>query len=717
MLNIQKNLQHALMLCQAGQFLDAKVIYSKLIKTIPNNFELLTNLGTIELQLGNVEAGVKLLKKSISINPNQPSATSNLGNSLLESGLYKDAISYYDKAILISSNFTSAYYNKGRALTKLNDFENAIACYKKAIEINPNYLIAHLNLGFVLNNLERYEEAIEQYNFTITLDPNLAEAYYSLGVTFNHLKRHGDALASYDRAIQLKPDYAEVYFNQGVTFGELKCNADALASFDRAIQLKPDYAEAYYNQGVTFRELKFYEDALVSYGRAIQHKTDYAEAYYNQGLIFGDLKRYHEAIVNYDHAIKIKADIDYLLGSVTHAKMQLCDWGNFHTLANQLTERITKQERVTSPFVTLAVIDNPELQKQSAEIYINDKHLINNALPKIIKYPKHKKIRIGYFSPDFRNHPVSYLTAELFELHNRNQFEIIAFSFGLNTKDSMRKRLEKAFDQFIDVREKSDLQITLLARQMEIDIAVDLGGFTQDCRVNIFAMRSAPIQISYIGYLGTMGAEYYDYLVADHFLIPQDKQKYYSEKIVYLPSYQVNDSQREVSEKIFTREEVGLPDNAFVFCCFNNIYKITPTTFDSWMRILNAVNDSVLFLLDANETAINNLKKEAAARGVNANRLFFGKYLPSPEYLARFCIVDLFLDTLPYNAGTIASDALRVGLPVLTQTGESFASRMAASVLHAVGLPELITTSPKEYESLAIELATNPERLKKIKKN
>ena len=407
--------------------------------------------------------------------------------------------------------------------------------------------------------------------------------------------------------------------------------------------------------------------------------------------------------------------MDYLLGNAIHTKMYLCDWSNFHTLANQLTDKILKQQIVIMPFITLTLIDNPELQKQSAEIHIKDKYPTSNALPNIHKYPKHQKIRIGYFSADFLNHPVSYLTAELFELHNRDQFEIIAFSFGLNTQDPMRQRLEKGFDQFIDVSEKSDTQIALLAREMEMDIALDLGGFTGGGRTGIFAMRAAPIQISYIGYLGTMGAKYFDYCVADPFLIPQDKQKFYSEKIVYIPSYQVNDSQQVVSDKMFSREELGLPENAFVFCCFNNIYKITPTTFDSWMRILNEVNDSVLFLLDANGTATQNLKKEATSRGVDANRIVFGKHLPLPEYLSRYRIADLFLDTLPYNAGTTASDALRVGLPVLTQMGESFASRMAGSLLNAVGLPELITATQEAYESLAIELATNPKQLKVIK--
>jgi protein O-GlcNAc transferase len=647
MLNLQKTLQHALTLCQTGQLLEAKKIYSKLIKAIPSNSEVLTNLGTIELQLGNFESGVKFLKKSISINPNQPHAISNLGNRLLELGCYIDAISYYDKAILINSGFVSAYYNKGKALTKLNDFEGAINCYNKAIEIAPDYLMAYINLGVILNELKRYEEAICQFNFAIKLEPYFSEAYYNLGVSLDIQKRYGDALANYDRAIQLKPDYAEAFKNRGATFHELKRYDDALANYDRAIQLKPE--------------------------------------------------------------------IDYLLGDLIHTKMLLCDWENYNQFLNKLIDKTENNEKVSSPFVVLTLTDNPKIQKHSAEIFVKEKHPVSAALPKIKKHLKHQKIRIGYFSADFCNHPVSYLTAELFELHNRDQFEIFAFSFGVNTQDPLRQRLEKSFDQFIDVREKSDEQIALLAREIGIDIAVDLGGFTQGYRVNIFAMRAAPIQVSYIGYLGTMGAEYFEYLVADQFLIPQDKQQCYSEKIVYLPSYQVNDSQREVSEKIFTREEVGLPENSFVFCCFNSIYKITPATFDSWMRILNEVDDSVLLLLDDNETATKNLKKEAVSRGIDANRIVFGKHMPLPEYLARYRIADLFLDTLPYNAGTTASDALRVGLPVLTQMGESLASRIAASLLKAVGLPELITTIPKAYESLAIELATNPGQLRKIK--
>ena len=529
------------------------------------------------------------------------------------------------------------------------------------------------------------------------------------------LKRLDEALSSYDKAINIKADYAEAYYNRGNVLQDLKRIEEALSSYDKAININPNDPKAYVNRGVTLNELKRYEDALSNYDHAIQLKPDHAEAFFNRGIVFEKLKLLEKALSSYDKAIRLNPKLDCLLTNFIYTKMHLCNWEKFHNLVNQLAEEIIKGETITNPFVTLALFDNPAIHKQSAKIFSDNKYPFNNVLGSIIKYPRHQKIRIAYFSADFREHPVSYLTAELFELHDRNQFEVIAFSFGVDTQDSLRKRLEKGFDQFLDVKDQTDQEIATLARKMEIDIAIDLGGFTQNSRTNIFAMRAAPIQLSYIGYLGTMGAEYFDYLIADPTIIPQDYQQYYSEKIVYLPSYQVNDTNREVSEKVFTKSELGLPANGFVFCCFNSIYKVTPSTFDSWMRILSAVKESVLFLLDANETATKNIKKEAEARGIRADRLVFAKHLPLPEYLARYRTADLFLDTLPYNAGTTASDALRVGLPVLTLMGESFASRVAASLLNAVGLPELITTNQEDYESLAIELATNPDKIQKIK--
>jgi predicted O-linked N-acetylglucosamine transferase (SPINDLY family) len=337
------------------------------------------------------------------------------------------------------------------------------------------------------------------------------------------------------------------------------------------------------------------------------------------------------------------------------------------------------------------------------------------ALGSIPKRTKKEKIRVGYFSADFGDHPVSFLSAELFETHNKNKFELIAFSFGPHKPSQMRDRLVNAFDQFIDVSKLSDQAVAELARKLEIDIAIDLGGFTGSCRMGIFAFRAAPIQASYIGYLGTLGASYYDYLIADKTIVPTHLKEHYSEKIMYLQSYQVNDSKRKISNRVFSREELDLPPTGFVFCCFNNNYKILPQTFDSWVKILKAVDSSVLMLVANNPLVQSNLKKEAALRGIDPNRLVFGKRIPREDYLARYKSCDLFLDTYPYNAGTTASDALWSHLPVLTLMGQSFASRVAASLLHAIGLPVLITSSSQEYESLAIELATSPHKLNQIK--
>ncbi|HKF96813.1 MAG TPA: hypothetical protein VKB20_01040, partial [Steroidobacteraceae bacterium] len=328
---------------------------------------------------------------------------------------------------------------------------------------------------------------------------------------------------------------------------------------------------------------------------------------------------------------------------------------------------------------------------------------------------RHERVRVGYFSADFREHALSTLIAGVFEAHDRTRFEVSGFSFGPDTGDPMRKRLEGAFERFIDVRHRSEREVAQLARRLEIDIAVDLGGFTDGGRPGIFALRAAPLQVSYLGYLGTMAAPYMDYLIADATLVPQAAQRHYAEKIVYLPSYQANDCRRPVAEEHFSRLELGLPATGMVYCCFNANYKLTPATFDSWMRILQATPGSVLFLYASSAAVVENLSREARSRGVAAERLVFGGKLPFAQYLARYRTADLFLDTLPYNAGTTASDALWAGLPVLSCAGEAFAARMGASLLQAIGLPELITTSRERYEQLAIELGQDRQRLEAIR--
>jgi predicted O-linked N-acetylglucosamine transferase (SPINDLY family) len=506
----------------------------------------------------------------------------------------------------------------------------------------------------------------------------------------------------------------DIHFNRGIALADLRQHEAALASYDCALALKPNHAGAHNNRGIALKALRQFDAAIASYDRALSIDPNHADAYFNRGDACFDLKQYETALTAYDKALSLDPEYEFLRGASLYLKMQMCDWVNFDEELAQLINKIKRAEKAAPPFPVLAFSNSLSVQRIAAEVWLKES-TPGDMLPKLSKYPRHHKIRIGYFSADFREHPVSRLTAELYEIHDRSRFEIIAFSFGQDTQDNFRKRLEGSFDKFIDVRNKSDREIATLSRKMEIDIAVDLGGLTKDSRTGIFAMRAAPIQVSYIGYLGTMGVDYMDYLIADKTIIPDQHLDHYSERIVYLPSYQVNDSKRCIPDITFSRQQLGLPETGFVFCCFNNTYKITPATFDGWMRILKKVEGSVLFLYANNERSKSNLRKEAALREVDPERLVFGKPLAEAEYLARYRTADLFLDTLPYNAGTTASDALWVGLPVLSCAGETFASRVGASLLNAVHLPELITSTQEQYEKSAIELATHPKKLSAIR--
>jgi predicted O-linked N-acetylglucosamine transferase (SPINDLY family) len=427
------------------------------------------------------------------------------------------------------------------------------------------------------------------------------------------------------------------------------------------------------------------------------------------------LKRFADAVRAFDEVLRLNPAQGYILGARRHAQMQICDWSGLARDLDLIVEGLKCRKAVCPPHALLALIDSAPLHRLAAEVWMERECPPDDSMGAIPAHPVPHKIRIGYFSADFRHHAVAMLTAELFEIHDRAKFEIVAFAFGPESKDDLTVRLQRAFDVFLDVRAHSDIEIAALARRLEIDIAVDLGGFTEHCRTGIFALRAAPIQLSYIGYLGTMGAPYMDYLLADSAIIPDTEQSNYCEKIVYLPSYQVNDSSMRVSARVFTRGDLGLPARGFVYSSFNTNYKIMPDTFAIWMRILNRVENSCIFIYSDSEIVDCNLRNEARKLGVDSNRIIFGRRMAREDYLARFRAMDLFLDTFPYNAGTTASDALWVGLPVLTYTGRSFAARVATSLLTAIDLPELITSSAQQYEELAVQLAQQPERLAEIR--
>lgn len=543
-----------------------------------------------------------------------------------------------------------------------------------------------------------------------------ARLQYNEGNALLQRGQINDAISRYDEAIALQPDYADAHNWRGNALQMLGRIEAAVVCYEKAVALQPDYFKAYHNRGMALQKLGKLEEAVASFDKALEIKPDNVDSYYGRGLALEALGQLDKAVASYDRALAIRPDFKYLPGKVLHDRMGLCDWKNFENDFASLMQRIESGEKCSTGFPVLALTSALSVQRKTAETLIADLYPYNPCLGPITKRPKSEKIRIGYYSADFYNHATAYLMAELFELHDKTRFELIAFSYGPQKKDEMHQRLSRAFDRFIDVSMKNDVEVAALSRELGIDIAIDLKGFTTNQRMGIFSFRAAPVQVNYIGYPGTVGADYMDYLIADAMTVPEEYQQHYSEKIVRLPhSYQVNDRKRKISDNKFTREELGLPAEGFVFCCFNRNYKILPDIFDSWIRILKSVKGSVLWLLEENQTAAINLRKEAERRGGDPKRLVFARRINLPDHLARHKAADLFLDTLPYNAHTTASDALWAGLPVLTRTGESFASRVAASLLHAVGLPELVTTGAEEYESLAIELAGNPDKLRAMK--
>ena len=678
---LQLAYQYAANAFQAGNLGEAEKVLKNLALSELTNFDSIHLLAIVYASQGKHDVAIQHYKKAIKLKPNDISALSNLGSSLNVIGKNNEAFRVLGKAIALDPQDSEILYNLGNVLSDLGDYEGAIHRYEQVIKLNPSYFQAYLNLGKAFYELSRAAEALENYEKALNLNPNLSEAWSNKGAALSKLMRFDEALLHFDRALSLKPDYAEGWSNKGLALNGLKRFDEALLHFDRALSLKPDYAEGWSNKG----------------------------------LALNGLKRFDEALEHHDKALSLKSNIDWIYSIFLYVKMKICSWSGLEGSLQNVSRKVMLDQGLIDPFVLVALIDDPLLHKKSSEIYIRSAHPFNPVLGPIHKHPKNQKIRLGYFSVDFKNHPTATLVAELFEIHDRNQFDIYAFSLE-RANDEMRGRLHKAFDYFIDVDTKSDAEIAQMARNLEIDIAIDLTGFTQDSRLGIFAYRAAPIQVNYLGYPGTMGADYMDYIIADKTLIPVESQAFYSEKVVYLPnSYQANDRKRLISDRLFTRKELELPENEFVFCCFNNNFKILPSTFSGWMRILKAVEGSVLWLLQDNPWVVDNLKKEAQIQGVDGQRLIFANRMSTSEHLARHRQANLFLDTLPYNAHTTTSDALWTGLPVLTLMGRSFASRVAGSLLSAVGLPELIAHTQEEYETLAIELARNPQKLADIK--
>jgi len=678
----------------------------------------LLNKSLESLRNSNLASAELYLKQAIRLQPNNPHALRLLGVISAQQQHYPEALNYLNASLKFLPKNPLTLSNLGNIFLELKEYNKALDAYDKSIKIDPTYAEAWSNKGNVLSELERYDEAITQYDKALILRPDYAEAWSNKGNVLSELERYDEAITQYDKALILRPDYAEAWANKGKAFTKLKRYEEALSAHEKAVALKPDYAEAWSNMGLTLFELKLYEEALSSHEKAVALKPDSYQLWINKGVTSYELKHYDEVIADYDKALGLKSNIDWFYSHLVHAKMKICSLSGYAGYQQNIINKVLANEKITIPFSALPLTDNAFFHKKSSEIYAQDKYPFNPALGVITRRYKKEKIRIGYFSADFRNHPVAFLTSELFEIHDRDRFEVFAFSLHKAPDgDEMSYRLRKGFDRFVDVQNMSDLEIAELARELEIDIAIDLSGLTQYSRTGIFSYRAAPIQVNWLGYPGTIGAQFIDYIVADRTIIPKSSQQFYIEKIVYLPdTYMVDDSKRVASSRIFTREECGLPENAFIFCCFNSEFKFNPQLLDSWTRILLEVDKSVLWISENNKYFRVNITAEFETRGIDPSRIIFAKRVElMADHLARYALADLFLDTHPYNAHTTAVDSLKAGVPVLTLIGESFASRVAASLLRSIGLPELITTTWAEYEALAIDLATHSGRLGAIR--
>jgi predicted O-linked N-acetylglucosamine transferase (SPINDLY family) len=585
------------------------------------------------------------------------------------------------------------------------------------------------NAALVLKASGQLEAAIKKYEEAIRLKPDFVEAHYNKGNVLRELKRLEEAIVSYEVAISLKPDFAMAFFTMGNAYKEIDKFGLSLECFDKAIKLNPEYSQAHSNWGVVLKQLKLFTEALASFDIAIALRPDLAEAHYNRGTCSEKLKQLESALESYERAYELNPEIDYLLGIKQQVKLSLCDWSNLKETLDLCVVGVTSQKKIAHALTALLFFDNPGLHLLSAKTYIDTKFPVDQSLGAIPKRVPRERVRIGYYSADLYYHPVSIWLAEQLESHDKSKVELYAFCLK-SVQDPMRDRLESAFDHWSDVQSMSDLEVAKLSRELGIDIAIDLNGHTADGRSGIFAARAAPIQMNHIGFPGSMGAEYIDYMFGQTLGSEENLEDWAStrpfitEKIAYVPSVFTYDRQRQVSDEPLTRAQYGLPEKGFVFTCQNGCQKLMPEVFDIWMEILKSVPGSVLWLLKPNDTAVKNLIKEAKARGVEEERLIFTeREVVSMDqekarigrYLASYKLADLFLDTWPYNAGTTAVDALWAGLPVLTKKGKALVARMATEALRGIEVPELITKTPEEYKELAIELAHNPDKLKQLK--
>lgn len=732
---------------QMGRHTESLASYNRALALTPQNPAMFFNRGTLLQSLSRNAEALADYDRALALHPQYASAHDGRGAALWALGRFPEALAACDQALALRPDFTEAHIHRGNILTGMQRFDEALSAFDAALLHNPSHDEALNNKGNVLRALKRPQEALAAYDHAMALQPSSNAAgnralvlkdmgrgeealvaldavlarglgsstvFHNRGLILQDMGRQEDALGSYDSALALSPAMPGALSDRAAALIGLERWNEAAASAAQAVALAPTHADALYNLATALQHLGHLDDAVAHFDRAIAEKPDYAAAFNNRGVVLQLQNRTQEARDSFDRAVALDPSYSEAAAAAFSLSCQLCDWKGWDARQGDVIARVRARQTVT-PFIVFPASDSPDIQMHAAADFAAARYPAQTAVTRPQAKP-HDRIRIGYVSADFHNHATAQLIAEMIERHDRTRFEIYAFSLGLSDNTPLRARLEAGFDHFIEVADLTDSDIAARMAAEDIDIAVDLKGYTKDCRPRIFAYRPAPIAVSYLGYPGTTGAPYIDYVLADAYVAPEHDAAFFSERIVTLPGcYQVNDSTKPVDPATPSRVSLGLPETGFVFCSFNGNYKINPQIFDIWMRLLQVVDGSVLWLYADNDIAKANLAREAQARGVAAERIVFADFAELPQHLARMVLADLFLDTNPVCAHTTASDAAWAGLPLLTCAGESFVARVAGSLLTTLGLPELITNSLEEYEATALALARNPARLRDLR--
>ena len=707
-------LQQALQALQQGQAGRAEGLLQQVLQVDGQNFDALHLLGLSHLRRGDHRAAIGWLERAAAIHPDFAPLHNNMGIAWRELGDAPAALACYDRALALQPGHADAHNNRGNVLRDMKRPREALAAYEQALALKPESPPAWHNRGLALMDLVEREAALQSHERAIALDPGYAEAHFDRGVVLESLQRAEEALAAYEQALQLRPDHEASWLHRAALLEDRGRAAEALAACDQALRLRPGSADAWNSRGGALEALGRFDEALSSFRRALELSPAKAEVLANCGNVLMRLRRPGEASQAFAQLLFQRPDHPYAAGNRLTAQLHACDWTGFDEQVAAIESAVADGEPACTPFEFLAISGDAALQRRCAETFAAARHGVAALPPGIAgsALPAGRRIRIAYVSADLHDHATAHLMAGLFERHDRSRFEVWAVSLGPDRPGAMRERLRAAFEHFVDARNWSDRAIALAMRDWGIDIAIDLKGHTQDSRPDVFALRAAPVQVAWLGYPGTSGLPAIDYLLADARVVPPGADRFYSEQVVRLPGcYQVNDPARAIDGATPSRADCGLPPQGFVFCCFNSAYKITPPVFAIWMRLLQAMPGSVLWLLQDQPEAPANLRRAAAGQGVDPARLVFAPRLPLPAHLARHRLADLFLDTAPVNAHTTASDALWAGLPVLTCPGEAFASRVAASLLHSLGLDDLVVPDLAAYEARALALAGDPAAL------